>query len=88
MKAQEAVRIAKDFVAELFAEEDPINIGLEELEYDRSERSWMVTVGFSRPWNVRSGLIPGATPPDRAYKRVVVGDDGQVTAIRHEELEA
>ncbi len=49
MDVKEAVKLAKDHVADLFAEEGIGNVGLEEIE--QVGRFWEVTVGFSRPWD-------------------------------------
>jgi hypothetical protein len=38
--AKAAVRAAKDFVADMFAEESPINIGLEEIAFDPEQSLW------------------------------------------------
>ncbi len=46
---KEAVQAAKAFVADILAAEHVTNIGLEEVRLD--EDQWLVTIGFSRPWN-------------------------------------
>lgn len=46
---KEAVRAAKAFVADVLADENVTNLGLEEVKLD--EDRWLVTVGFSRPWD-------------------------------------
>ena len=93
MEVRQAVRTATDYVREIFSDEKISNLGLEEVEYvpDRSE--WLVTVGFSRPWDYpkRTGqplsLFPNEVyeqPPDRDYKVVHVDEtSGQVTAIKN-----
>lgn len=74
-----AITIAKDFVAEVLAEERPSNIGLEEVEFDDRDDRWLVTVGFSRPWN--SGPLGSFSgTPARDY-RVVTVDDALGAAI-------
>ncbi len=86
MNVQEAVRAAKAFVAETFAEETPTNIGLEEVEFDERGGVWRVTIGFSRPWQQVNGLgltAGGFTKP-RSYKVVTVSDqDGKVLSIKN-----
>ena len=49
MDAKEAAKLAKDYVADLFAEEGIGNLGLEEIELVADGHYWVVTVGFSRP---------------------------------------
>lgn len=49
MDVKEAIAAAKEYVAEVFADEGVYNIGLEEIEY--KEPMWEVTIGFSRQWD-------------------------------------
>ena len=49
MDVKEAAKLAKDYVADLFAEEGIGNLGLEEIELVADGHYWVVTVGFSRP---------------------------------------
>ena len=51
MDVKEAAKLAKEYVADLFAEEEIGNVGLEEIELAADRRYWEVTVGFSRPWD-------------------------------------
>ncbi|MEX6506614.1 hypothetical protein [Jiella sp. M17.18] len=90
MDVKQAVKIAKDYVNELLAEEGLTNLGLEEIEFDQADRSWNVTLGFSRPWNsMRNGFtaLSGNVPPGRSYRVVKVRDeDGQVVSLKKHEL--
>lgn len=97
MEVRQAVRTATEYVRQAFSGEKISNLGLEEVEYvpDRSE--WLITVGFSRPWNypkkqknllnLSESLFPKeayAQPPDRDYKVVHIDEaSGQVTAIKN-----
>jgi hypothetical protein len=93
MEVKEAVRTALNYVREVFVDEKLSNLGLEEVEYvpDRSE--WLVTVGFSRPWDYPKketafqGVLSFTNqerPPERDYKVVHVDDtNGQVWAIKN-----
>ena len=77
---KEAVRAAKAFVADILAAEKVTNIGLEEVRLDESD--WLVTVGFSRPWDYPNQkeaayeailMLPRAEgTPEREYKVVRV----------------
>lgn len=77
---KEAVRAAKAFVADVLAPETVTNIGLEEVRFD--EDQWMVTVGFSRPWDypkknptAYDAILTLPEPeavPERKYKVVKV----------------
>ncbi len=92
MTAQEAVRAAKSYVLEMFAEEGVSNLGLEELEFDDDDNTWRVTVGFSRPWNKQSNpfvatIASGGEIAQRSYKTVRInGQSAQVLSIRNREV--
>ncbi len=45
------VTVAVNYVSELFEHEKISNLGLEEIEFDDRAGEWLVTVGFSRPWD-------------------------------------
>lgn len=69
MNALEAIATAKKYLSEVFREEDITAITLEETE-NLGDR-WIVTLGFSRPWN---------TPRTRAQE--VLENLGAMTALR------
>ncbi|HEX3952712.1 MAG TPA: hypothetical protein VHW90_04005, partial [Stellaceae bacterium] len=50
MQIKEAVSLAKQYIREVFSEENIDHLGLEEIEYDDQSGTWLITVGFSRPW--------------------------------------
>jgi len=85
MKSKEAIRIAKKYIADVFADENIARIGLEELKYD--EGRWKVTIGFNRTWPSEhpSSLMHTLADPmrGRIYKMVEIRDDGEVTAMIH-----
>jgi len=89
MDAKEAVKIALQYVAELFAEEQIANLGLEEVTYDDVGHWWDVTVGFSRPWDYPPrGFITvlGQAVPQREYKTVRLNaDSGKVLSVKNRE---
>ena len=97
MDVQEAIATAKNFVRDLFKDEDPRNIGLEELQFDEEDEVWDVTVGFSRPWDEpRLGALAEmlteskASPRPalrRTYKVVSLAKrDGRLIAIRNRDI--
>lgn len=51
MNIKEAAQYAKQYVVDLFTQEDIKDIGLEEIEFDGTSDIWRVTIGFSRPWD-------------------------------------
>lgn len=66
VSAKEAVRRAIEEVQDLFESPSMGNLALEEVE--RSGRTWLVTLSFTRPGrSVGIGAIMG---PEREYKRV------------------
>lgn len=90
MEVKEAVRAAKAYVSDLFAEESIINLGLEEVSFDDAAGTWDVTLGFSRPWNtIKNALtaISGDAATRRAYRVVEIRDsDGKVLSVKRQGL--
>ena len=54
MNMKEAARTAKEYVADLYAGEEITDIGLEEVEFNDRLNDWVVTIGFSRPWDQKN----------------------------------
>ncbi len=91
MNVKDAVRTAIDDVQELFKSERITNLGLEEVDFDASSDEWVVTVGFSRPWDypeypgaLASVLATQQSPQaQRSLKLVRISDaDGRVKSIK------
>ena len=61
MDVKAAVRTAKEYVADLLADEGIINLGLEEVVFDEGDGTWNVTVGFSRPWELARNPMTAIT---------------------------
>ena len=83
MDAKQVVRLAKEHIRTLLDEEEITDLGLEEVEFDREERIWLVTLGFSRPWDYpRNSLSATISAPNarRSYKIVEI-DDGTATVL-------
>jgi len=89
MNSKDAVKIAKDYVAEMYADESATNIGLEEVYFETDKNNWRVTIGFSRPWNtVKNALttISGESGARRTFKVLTIRDnDGQVLSLTSRE---
>ena len=85
MDVKQAVQMAKEHVAELFADEPIENVGLEEVEFDESSQVWMVTIGFSRFWGGRTqDNIVRALGTARDFKIVRIEDgSGRVQSVKH-----
>ena len=83
MQVKDVVAMAVDHIRELFEHEQLSNLGLEEVEFDPDQEAWIVTVGFSRPWDypqktALGDLVAGkAMQPKRSFKVVRISDKGQ-----------
>lgn len=97
MDAREAVRTARRYVSELFAEDQIGRVDLEEVDFEIETDLWKITVSFTRP-NDRpelvEAIVPGhplaeATPVRRSYKIVNIDDaSGGVKSLKHRRLTA
>ena len=84
MDVKEAVQAAKEHVAEIFADEPIENVGLEEVEFDESNRVWAVTIGFSRYWGRSMDNVFRALGTARDFKVVRIEDEtGRVQSVKH-----
>lgn len=88
MNVKDAVKFAVRHVIELFEDEELTNVGLEEVEFDDPSQEWIVTVGFSRPWDYpqsRLAELAGvANAPKRSFKIVRINDRTQrVVAVKN-----
>lgn len=82
MDVQEAVRLAKDYVRSVYADEQITNVGLEEIKLDGGTGVWRITIGFSRPWDAQRGFAASQlrAPPIRSLKVVNI-DDGSGNVV-------
>jgi hypothetical protein len=87
MNTLEAVAAAKTYLKEVFEEEHISDVSLEEIEYygDR----WVITMGFSRPWNTPRTRtqevlenIGAASPMRRTQKVISMLDDGKILSMK------
>ena len=73
IELKDAVRIAKNYIADLYSDEPIADIGLEEVMKDDSGNKWLITIGF-----IRQGSGDAAnkflTLRNRLYKRVEIDD--------------
>ncbi len=90
MDVKDAVKKALSYVAEVFEEDRPENIGLEEVVLNDETNQWEITVGFSRPWDYpKPGVLTNMQPqhPKRRYKIVTIDNDsGEVKSIKIREI--
>lgn len=93
MDVKDAVKKAIQYVADIFSEENPENIGLEEVYLDEHKDTWEITVGFSRPWDHRKSTLVSVAAgldnnPIRRYKVVTIDNaTEEVKAIKIRSIE-
>ena len=95
MGVKDAVRKAKEYVADTFSEESIEHLGLEEIVFDETAQAWKVTVGFFRPWNrppnlsLGSALLGDNAWKQRSFKVVHIEDwSGRILSLNHRSLGA
>ena len=93
MNMKEAARTAKEYVADLYAGEEITDIGLEEVEFNDRLNDWVVTIGFSRPWDQKinnlAATLERKQVPARCYKVVRIDDDdGRITSLKDRLLQS
>lgn len=49
MDVKQAVSKAKRYLAEVFSDEEISDIRLEEVEFDKADKTWLITLGFLQP---------------------------------------
>ena len=89
MDVKQAIVQAKSYVRKLFEEESPVNVALEEVEFDTDTNDWLITIGFSRTFGNSSNSISamaGVSDPRRSYKIVRISDEtGDVRSLKNHE---
>jgi hypothetical protein len=88
MDLKEAIALAKQHIQDVFAEERIGDLGLEEVEFDEASQNWLITVGFSRPWDTGriAGMPSQMFPSKRDFKVVKISDNTQkVLSIKNRE---
>jgi uncharacterized protein YdeI (YjbR/CyaY-like superfamily) len=89
MDVKEAIAMAKNYVKDVYSEEEVTNLGLEEVEHASQAGHWVVTLGFSRPWNTPRTRaqevlenLGAVSPLKRSYKVITIADDGTVLSMK------
>lgn len=89
LSVKEVVNKAISHANELFGHEGITNLGLEEIDYDSENRVWIITVGFSRPWDIQkpgslASLVNQNFINRRSYKIIRISDtDGEVLSVKN-----
>ena len=88
MDVKRAIELAKGYIQEIFREDDISEGAREEVEFDDATSYWRITIGFSRPWEQRQGLIARGLH-SRTYKTVGIDDGtGKVRSVKNREIAA
>ena len=86
MEVNDVVNVAKQHIASLFRDEGVRNVGLEEVEFEEKQGMWLVSIGFSRPWDEPKhsyALVVNNAETKRSYKIVRVRDsDGEIVSVK------
>ena len=87
---KQVVRIAVEFVKEMYEGEAIADVRLEEVERPENENRWMVTLSFTRPrphpLDLPQILLAGVNLP-RDYKTLTIsGVDGTVESMKIREM--
>ena len=84
MDVTQAVEVAKRHLLLVFADEHLTDIGLEEVEPDKTGNNWNITIGFSRPWDHKNALTAALGDPHRgrSYKVIHINARGEMVSIK------
>ena len=86
LDVKQAVVIAKRYIADLFADEGVVNLGLEEVDFDDTRDLWRITLGFSRVWDASGrDLNHMFATARRDYKVVSIDSTGRVLSVKNRE---
>ncbi|MCY4593979.1 MAG: hypothetical protein OXC19_04185 [Bryobacterales bacterium] len=83
MDVREAVKTAKQYLSDLFSDEELFNVGLEEVDFDGV--AWRITLGFSRSWDRKGPLIVAIAESraERSYKVLrIIDETGTVESLK------
>jgi hypothetical protein len=89
LDVKQVVRLAIEFVKDMYEREGVIDLRLEEVE--RSEDRWSVTLSFARPdpSPIAAVRTLSGSPRWRDYKTLIVnGADGTIESMKIRELES
>jgi len=84
-----AVQNAKRWLGDVLKDEGIGDVGLEEVEFDGQAGVWLITIGFSRPWNsIKNAYtaISGQPASTRSYRVISVKEPtGEVISMKRRE---
>ncbi len=77
---KQAVDIASQYLISLFADKNPSNIQLEEVELSEDEKHWFITLSFTE-------MVLFIVQPRKSYKLFKINaDTGQVQSMKIREV--
>ncbi len=91
MDVKAAVRTAKEYLVDLFQDENIMNVGLEEVVFEEMSDVWKITIGFSRPWELKGPVVAAFVDARhaRSYKVLSLNDaSGRVESLTDRVLKA
>jgi hypothetical protein len=90
MDAKQAIAAAKAYLSDIYADEQVTNLGLEEIEHLPMDGGWLITLGFSRPWNTPRTRaqevlenLGAVSSLKRSYKIISMAEDGTVISMKN-----
>lgn len=89
LQQQDVVAKAKSYVRTLYQDEPIAEIGLEEIEYDATDRVWLVTLGVARKSSQNDLIAQLGGMLRRSFKVVqIADDDGRPLSMKDRETHA
>ena len=90
MDAKEAAKVSREYVTDLFSDEDISDVLLEEVALDDRTGDWRITIGFNRAGGHERGSLGDrlGLKGDRCYKVVRMNRDGRVKSVTDRTLPA
>jgi hypothetical protein len=88
MDVKEAVQVAKQYLQQVFSDEQIKNVGLEEVEYLDQSEEWHITLGFDRPRELpgSGGVLQSLLNYKRSYKVLRISDKTrQILSMKNRE---
>lgn len=90
MEVRDAVKTARQYLENVFGDEDTSHSRLEEVDYEAARSAWKITFSFLRPTGTLSNkdmLLPSLSRGEnvsRDYKVVTVDDlSEKATSVKH-----
>jgi len=89
INVKEAAKISREYIQELYREDKIHDLSLEEVEISEDEKSWLVTIGFTKQMSQPLNPMEAMTGPKyaRFYKELKIdAEKGQVRSMRNKKL--